>query len=158
MPHNASAGRSEAITLSWLANQAGNDTANAIVNLHRKVGMWCRNAGSLHGSSPPGNSVGWLLGSSPPNGLMGTSPSSSSSSLGAYRDTTTSGTLPTPSFLIWGLCWTLQGSTPLDPPSLSCEPFSPAPAAALEPLEVPPPQEFGVAGKGIFNIVCKMLS
>lgn len=51
----------------------------------------CRNAGALHGSSPPGNSVGWLLGSSPPNGLMGTSPCSTSSSFGGHRDASTSG-------------------------------------------------------------------
>ena len=51
-----------------------------------------RNAGALHGSSPPGNSVGWLLGSSPPNGVMGTSPTSTSSSFGAHRDAATSGT------------------------------------------------------------------
>ncbi|KAL3157004.1 hypothetical protein ABBQ38_001257 [Trebouxia sp. C0009 RCD-2024] len=52
-----------------------------------------RNGGVLHGSSPPGNSVGWLLGSSPPNGLMGTSPTSTSSSFGAHRDANASGLL-----------------------------------------------------------------
>ncbi|KAL0019236.1 hypothetical protein WJX79_003583 [Trebouxia sp. C0005] len=52
-----------------------------------------RNGNALHGSSPPGNSVGWLLGSSPPNGLMGTSPTSTSSSFGAHRDANASGVL-----------------------------------------------------------------
>ncbi|DBA77438.1 hypothetical protein WJX77_006299 [Trebouxia sp. C0004] len=52
-----------------------------------------RNSNALHGSSPPGNSVGWLLGSSPPNGLMGTSPTSTSSSFGAHRDANASSVL-----------------------------------------------------------------
>ena len=45
----------------------------------------------MHGSSPPGNSVGWLLGSSPPSGLSGTSPQSPSVSFRVGSGQSTSG-------------------------------------------------------------------